>query len=127
VLVETTIYSSEKHPQVAVVEVHGNVECGECGTDRLCGLLHNLVDSGDRWLVVDLTKAGDIDERALAEMLAVIGRLRLREGDMILVAQPGDLPRKMRTMGFHELTVVLDDVEMAVEQAALKAGAKREQ
>jgi anti-anti-sigma regulatory factor len=119
--VETTIYTSEKHPEVTVVEVHGDVDCGQCGLDRLCGLLHNLVDSGDLWLVVDLQGAKTVHERALAEILAVLGRLRLRGGDMMLVAPPGDLLKSIRTIGFHELTLVLDDVETAIQQAAREA------
>lgn len=118
---ETTIYSSEKHPEVTVVEVHGDVDCGACGLDRLCGLLHNLVDGGDLWMVVDLRDAGVVHERALAEILAVLGRLRLNGGNMIVVAPPGDLLKSIRTIGFHELTLVLDDVDTAVQQAAREA------
>lgn len=118
---ETTIFAAEKHPEVTVVEVHGDVECGACGTERLCGLLHNLVEGGSRWIVIDLRSAGVVHERALAEMLAVLGRLRLREGNMILVSAPGELLKSLRTMGFHELTLVLDDVETAVQQAAREA------
>ena len=118
---ETTIYTSEKHPEVTVVEVHGDVECGECGLDRLCGLMHNLVDGGEHWLVVDLSQAGTVHERALAETLAVLGRLRLKGGNMIVVAPPGDLLKAIRTIGFHELTLVLDDVDSAVQQAAREA------
>jgi anti-anti-sigma regulatory factor len=119
--VETTIYTSEKHPEVTVVEVHGDVDCGACGLDRLCGLLHNLVEGGDRWMVVDLREAGSVHERALAEILAVLGRLRLRGGNLIVVAPPGDLLKAIRTIGFHELTLVLDDVDRAVQQAAREA------
>lgn len=120
---ETTIYTAEKHPEVVVVEVHGDVDCGACGLDRLCGLLHNLVDSGDHLMVVDLRHAGEVHERALAEIFAVLGRLRLAGGDMVMVAEPGELLTRMRAMGFYELTVVLDDTDTAVEQAALRAGA----
>ncbi len=119
---ETTIYQPEEHPDVTVVEVHGDVECGECGTERLCGLMHNLVDGGDRWMVVDLSGAGAVHERALADTMAVLARLRLKGGDMIVVSAPGDLLKSLRTMGFHDLTLVLDDVDMAVQQAARKAG-----
>jgi anti-anti-sigma regulatory factor len=118
---ETTIFKDEKHPQVTVVQVHGDVECGECGADRLCGMLHNLVDGGDRWMVVDLRHAGTVHERALAEMLAVIGRLRMHEGNLMVVSAPGELLKTIRTMGFHELTLVLDDVERAVQQVAREA------
>lgn len=118
---ETTIYTSEKHPEVTVVEVHGDVDCGECGLDRLCGLMHSLVDSGDLWMVVDLRKAGVVHERALAEILAVLGRLRLKGGNLMVVAPPGGLLKSVRTIGFHELTLVLDDVETAVQQAAREA------
>ncbi|MGC9318892.1 MAG: STAS domain-containing protein [Armatimonadota bacterium] len=119
---ETTIYPSEQHPEVVVVEVHGEVQCSESGSDRLCGLMHNLVDNGDRFMVVDLSDAAVVHERALAEILAVLGRLRLHGGDMIVVAAPGDQLKALRTIGFHDLTLVLDDIEMAVEQAAVKAG-----
>lgn len=119
--VETAIYTSEKHPEVTVVEVHGDVDCSECGLDRLCGLLHNLVDSGDLRMVVDLREAGVVHERALAEILSVLGRLRLRGGNLLVVAPPGDLLKSVRTIGFHELTLVLDDVETAVQQAAREA------
>ncbi|GEM_PF-5094755 len=118
---ETAIYKHEKHPQVTVVEVHGDVECGSCGSERLCGMLHYLVDSGDRWMVMDLRHAGTVHERALAEMLAVLGRLRMREGNMIVACAPGEVLKSLRTMGFHELTLVLDDVETAVQQVAREA------
>lgn len=118
---ETTIYTSEKHPEVSVVEVHGDVDCGVCGLDRLCGLMHNLVEGGERWMVLDLCEAGSVHERALAEMLAVLGRLRLRGGNMLLVAPPGELVASIEKMGFHDLTVVFDDVESAVQQAAREA------
>ena len=118
---ETTIFAAEKHPEVTVVEVHGDVECGACGAERLCGLLHNLVDAGDRWMVVDLRDAGAVDERALTDLLAVLGRLRLRGGNMMLASAPGELLKSLRTIGFHELTLVLDDVDTAVQQAAREA------
>ncbi|MFW6156331.1 MAG: STAS domain-containing protein [Armatimonadota bacterium] len=118
---ETTMYTAEKHPEVTVVEVHGDVECGACATERLCGWLHNLVDKGERWLVIDLQDADSVHERALAEILAVLGRLRLHGGNMVVVAPPGDLLKSIRTMGFHELTLVLDDVETAIQQAAREA------
>ena len=101
---ETTIYASEKHPEVTVVEVHGDVECGACGAERLCGLLHNLVDAGDRWMVVDLRDAGAVDERALTDLLAVLGRLRLRGGNMMLASAPGELLKSLRTIGFHAVS-----------------------
>ncbi len=115
------MYTAEKHPEVTVVEVHGDVECGACTTERLCGWLHNLVDQGERWLVVDLQNADSVHERALAELLAVLGRLRLREGNMVLVGQPGEILKAMRAMGFHELTLVLDDLDTAIQQAAREA------
>ncbi len=119
---ETAIYTPEQHPEVVVVEVHGQVDCGECGTDRLCDLLHNLVDTGDRFMVVDLSGASAVHERAMAELMAVLGRLRLRGGDMIVVATPGDQLSSLNAMGFGDLTLVLDDLETAIQQAGVKAG-----
>jgi len=121
--VETTIYCPEQHPEVTVVEVHGDVDAGERGRDVLGRLMSGLLAGGDRFMVVDLLEAGLVAEEAIADLLAVLGRLRLHGGDMILVAPPGAVLKALKTIGFDKLTLILDDLEAAIEQAALKAGA----
>jgi len=74
-------------------------------------------------MVVDLQGAGPVAEGAYAELLGLYGRLRLRGGDMVLVAPPGEVLKALTTVGFDNLTLILDDVDMAIEQAAVKAGA----
>ncbi len=120
---ETTIYYPEQHPDVTVVEVHGEVEVGESGCGVLSRLFGSLLAGGDRFMVVDLQEAGPIAEGAYAELLGLYGRLRLRGGDMVLVAPPGEVLKALTTVGFGNLTPILDDVERAIEQAAVKAGA----
>ena len=61
----------------------------------------------------------------IAQLLAIYGRLRLRGGDMILTAPPGDVLKALRAVGFDKLTLILDDVDMAISQAAVKAGARQ--
>ncbi len=120
---ETTIYYPEQHPDVTVVEVHGEVEVGESGCGVLSRLFGSLLAGGDRFMVVDLQEAGPIAEGAYAELLGLYGRLRLRGGDMILVAPPGEVLKALTTVGFDKLTLILDDTDVAIEQAAVKAGA----
>jgi len=123
---ETTIYSPEQHPQVTVVQVHGDVDCGESGADRLSGLLHSLVDSGDRFLVVDLSEAGFVVSRAIAQVMAVLARLRQREGDLVLVVQPGPVLKSLQIVGAPKLTLVLEYLDQAIDQMALKAAESHE-
>ncbi|MGD9498464.1 MAG: STAS domain-containing protein [Armatimonadota bacterium] len=123
---ETTIYYPEQHPGVTVVEVHGDVEAGECGSEVLCRLINSAIAGGDRWLVVDLAQVGRMAEEAVAQLLAVYGRLRLRGGEMLVVSPPGELLRLLNTVGLGKLTLILDDLDTAVQQAALRAGADSE-
>lgn len=123
---EITIYYPEQHSNVTVVEVHGDIEAGECGCDALCRWLDSLLAGGDRFLVLDLQNVATVAHDAVAALLSVYGKLRLRGGDMILVAPPGDVLKALRTVGFDKLTLVLDDTERAITQAAVKAGAGSE-
>ncbi len=58
--VETTIHTSTEHPDVTVLEVRGDVDPGERGANRLCGLLRSLLGCEQRHIIVDLSaQAGE--------------------------------------------------------------------
>lgn len=120
---ETTIYYPEQHPEVTVVEIHGDVAAGEAGCDVLCRITSSLIAGGDRFVVVDLLDAGRVDEEAIAQLLAIYGRLRLRGGHMVIAAPPGDVLKALRAVGFDRLALIVDNVDTAIQQAAMKAGA----
>lgn len=122
---ETTVYYPEEHPEVTVVEVHGDVAAGETGGDVLSRITSSLIAGGDRFMVIDLLGADRVDDEVIAQLLAIYGRLRLRGGDMILTAPPGDVLKALRAVGFDKLTLILDDVDLAISQAAVKAGARQ--
>ncbi len=122
IFLETTTYSLEKHPEVVVVEVRGEVQQGPCGLDLLRDVLHGLVDDGAHRIVVDLREAAEVDERAPAEILAVLGRVKMADGELIAVTAPGELRDAMHKMGFDRLTMVLEDVESAIEAAMHRTG-----
>ena len=118
---ETTIYNPDGDTRVTVVQTSGEVAPGASGGDRLCGLLHGLVDAGDRFLVVDLSGSDAVAERALAEMMSVLARARLAGGDLVFVVQPGEVLRDLRTIGVTGLTLVLEFLDQAVDQMVMKA------
>ncbi len=107
---------------MTVIQTSGEVAPGASDVDRLCGLLHGLVDAGDRFLVVDLSGSETVAARALAEMMAVFARARLAGGDMVFVVQHGEVLRDLRTIGATGLTLVLEFLDQAVDQMVMKAG-----
>jgi len=120
--VETTIYTSTEHPAVTVAEVRGDVDCAEGGADRLSGLLHGLLGSGARYVAVDLSEVGYLVSRALGEMLAVLARMRLRGGDLVLVAAPGAVLSALEAVGVGEMTRIFDNRDEAVAYLATQVG-----
>ncbi len=118
---ETTIYSPEDHPEITVVQTTGDVEFDACGSERLCGLLHGIIEGGDRFLVLDLSASEHVAERAIAEMVAVFARARLAGGDLVFVVSHGPVLKALRTIGVTELTLVLEYLDQAVDQMVLKA------
>ena len=73
---ETTIYSAEENAAVTVMEVRGEVDFGEAGADRLCALMHGLVASGARFIVVDLSETTYMDSSGVATLVEVLKRCR---------------------------------------------------
>lgn len=123
---ETTIYSAEENAAVTVMEVRGEVDCGEAGADRLCGLMHSLVSSGARFIVVDLSETGFLVSEALGEILAVLARVRLKGGDLVLVSQPGAVLSALDAVRVGDLTQILDSRDEAIALLAAQVGETRE-
>lgn len=118
---ETTIYTAEECGAVTVIETTGDVDFGEAGCDRLVRLLHGLVEGGDRFLVFDLSKSEQVADRALAEIVGVLARVRLVGGDAVFVVQPGSVLKALQTIGVPKLALVLEYLDQAIGQMAMKA------
>jgi len=123
---ETTIYSAEQNAAVTVMEVHGEVDYGEAGADRLSALMHSLVASGARFIVVDLSETSFLVSEALGEMLAVLARLRLKGGDLVPVAPSGAVLSALNAVRVGDLTQILDSRDAAIALLAAQAGEARE-
>jgi len=124
--VETTLHTSTNHPEVTVLEVRGDVDPGERGGDRLCGLLRSLLGCEQRHIVVDLSEVGYLVSRALGEILAVLARVRLRGGDLVLVATPGAVLSALEAVRVGEITRIFDSRDEAIEHLAAQAGESSE-
>lgn len=123
---ETTIYSAEENAAVTVMEVRGDVDCGEAGADRLCVLMRSLVGSGARFIVVDLSQTDFLASEALGEILAVLARVRLKGGDLVLVSPPGTVLSALNAVRVGDLTQILDTRDEAIALLAVQAGETRE-
>ena len=101
-------------------------ERGEAGADRLCALMHGLVASGARFIVVDLSETSFLVSEALGEMLAVLARLRLKGGDLVLVAPSGAVLSALNAVRVGDLTQILDSRDEAIALLAAQVGEARE-
>ena len=123
---ETTIYNAEHAEAVTVMEIHGDVDAGQGGADRLCGLLRGLVGSGARYLVVDLAQTRHLVSEALGGILAALARVRLKGGDLVLAGAAGGVLAALNAVRVGDLTRLFDAREEAVAYLAGQAGESSE-
>mgnify|MGYP000356628193 CR=1 FL=1 len=123
---ETTIYNPEENEAVTVMEVRGDVDDGEQGADGVCGLMRSLVSSGALFIVMDLSQTDFLASEALGEMLALLARVRLKGGDLVLVARAGAVLAALNAVRVGDLTQILESRDEAIALLAAQAGESRE-
>jgi len=88
---------------VTIVEVSGEMDIGEAGVDRLRQAFDELVESGQRNVVLDLSEADYIVSRGFGQMLVALARLRTRGGDLRLAGAHGSVLAAAEMVGLDAI------------------------
>lgn len=88
---------------VAVVKCAGEMDIGEMGVDQLRGAFDQLVESGVRNVVLDLSEATYIVSRGFGQMLVALARLRTRGGDLRIAGARGSVLAAADMVGLNSI------------------------
>jgi anti-sigma B factor antagonist len=105
-------------PGVTLVKISGEMDIGEGGVDELRDTLDQLVESGSRNVVLDLSEATFIVSRGFGQMLVALARLRTRRGDLRVAGARGSVWNSARTVGLDNIMRFYPDVDEAVTSFA---------
>ncbi len=89
--------------EVAVVRVIGDVDVGDQGVDQLRAALDELVESGARYVLIDLTDTTFVVSRGFGQMLVALARLRTRGGDLRVAGASGSVLKAAQTVGLDAI------------------------
>lgn len=97
-----------------IVEVGGEVDVYT--SPRLRERAVEAVDAGARDLVVDLRKVEFLDSTGLGALVAVLKRVRGREGTLRLVCSRDDILKIFRITGLDKVLPIHDSLDEATRQ-----------
>src|SRR6188472_1278350 len=80
---------------VHLVEVCGTL--GEAATPELARRVEAALAAGVRWLIVDLGRAVEVDDAALATLADAAQALRCRRGELIVAGAAGAVGERLQT------------------------------
>jgi len=118
---EATVREALADPQVALVELAGEMDIGPAGVDRFRQILDGLVESGERRIVLDLSDASYIVSRGFGQILVALARLRTRNGDLRVAGARGAVWSAASAVGLDNIIKFYASVEEALESFADEA------
>lgn len=103
------IIEVRKNGQVNIVEISGKMTIGQ-GDVQLREKLVELLNSGERFFVLDMTGVSYMDSAGLGEAVACAKRVRRHDGNLRIVALPGGKARELfHVTGLHRVIEIFSD------------------
>jgi len=103
-----------------IIELEGEVDVYTA--PQLKQQMINLLESGARELVVDLTKVDYLDSTALGVLIGGLKRMRERDGNMVLVCPSPRIRRVFEITGLDKIFDIFNTAEDAMEVSGGEAG-----
>jgi anti-anti-sigma factor len=104
-----------KQGRVSVLAVTGKVTVGSDDVD-LRDRVHDLLDDGERELVIDLTEVSFLDSAGLGEIVSCAKRVVEQGGTLRLAMSPGGRPAKLFSVtSLDRVFDIYPDVKGATE------------
>jgi anti-sigma B factor antagonist len=111
-------HSIESEPPV--IELEGEVDVYTA--PQLKQQMINLLESGAKELIVDLTKVDYLDSTALGVLIGGLKRMREREGNMVLVCPSPRILRVFEITGLDKIFEIYHSLEDANESMGKESG-----
>src|SRR5512147_2397811 len=105
-----------------VLEVGGEIDVYTA--EKLRGRLRDIVNSGEKHVVVDLTKVEFLDSTGLGVLVGAHRRLRARDGSLDLVCPHERLLKVFRITGLDSVFAIHASVEDATSGGAAARAAR---
>ena len=105
--------------QPPIIELEGEVDVYTA--PQLKQQMINLLESGAKELVVDLTKVDYLDSTALGVLIGGLKRMRERDGNMVLVCPSPRIRRVFEITGLDKIFDIFNTPEDALEVAGREA------
>ena len=102
-----------------IIELEGEVDVYTA--PQLKQQMINLLESGAKELVVDLTKVDYLDSTALGVLIGGLKRMRERDGNMVLVCPSPRIRRVFEITGLDKIFDIYNTAEDAMEVASGEA------
>ncbi|MGQ9729726.1 MAG: STAS domain-containing protein [Candidatus Zipacnadales bacterium] len=118
---EVTVREGLTDPRVRIVEVSGEMDIGPNGVERFRQILDDLVDGGERRVVLDLSEATYIISRGFGQMLVALTRLRSQKGDLRVAGAKGAVWSAATTVGLDNIIKFYPSCEEALNSFAEEA------
>lgn len=103
-----------------IIELEGEVDVYTA--PQLKQQMINLLESGAKELVVDLTKVDYLDSTALGVLIGGLKRMRERDGNMVLVCPSPRIRRVFEITGLDKIFDIFNTAEDAMEVSGREAG-----
>ena len=104
-------FAAKKEKDITIVSITGRMDA--VTTPETEGKLTELIDAGERKLVIDFQGLDYISSAGLRGVLATAKKLKAEHGDMVFAGLQGHVMEVFKISGFHSLFRIFDSVDAA--------------
>jgi len=108
--------TDRKVGEVCIVQMAGRLDSGS--SDSLAQRLHQLIDGGERRLVVDGEKLDYISSTGLRVLLVAAKRLKAVDGKIVLSSLKPHILEVFEIAGFKSIFPIYATADQAVQQSS---------
>jgi anti-anti-sigma factor len=106
---------TKKENGTTIVAIRGRMDA--VTTPQIENRLGQLIEGGEKKLLVDLQQLDYISSAGLRALLSTAKRLKGEQGDLVFACLEGHVKEVFEMSGFYSIFKVFDSVETALEQS----------
>ncbi len=106
--------SIQQSDQMSIVSIAGSIDAFTA--DQVSSRIDEQISSGEKHLVLDLSKVDFMSSAGLRVILGALKETRRQGGDLYLAGAQGGVARVLKMSGFANILKTYDSVDEAVAQ-----------